>query len=50
MIVRKSKTEIEAMRRAGDVVARTLALLGELVKPGVTTSELDEAAEEHIRS
>jgi methionyl aminopeptidase len=50
MIVRKSKAEIETMGRAGRVVASTLALLGELVKPGVTTGELDEAAEEHIRS
>ncbi|HEU4449364.1 MAG TPA: type I methionyl aminopeptidase [Gaiellaceae bacterium] len=50
MIVRKSQTEIETMSRAGQVVARTLALVGELVRPGVTTSELDEAAEEHIRS
>jgi methionyl aminopeptidase len=50
MIVRKSEAEIETMGRAGRVVASTLALLGELVKPGVTTGELDEAAEEHIRS
>lgn len=50
MIVRKSQAEIEAMGRAGRVVAETLALLGELAKPGVTTAELDEAAEEHIRS
>jgi methionyl aminopeptidase len=50
MIIRKSKSEIEAMRRAGDVVARTLALLGDLVGPGVTTAELDEAAETYIRS
>jgi methionyl aminopeptidase len=50
MIVRKSKAEIETMGRAGRVVASTLALLGEIVKPGVTTGELDEAAEEHIRS
>jgi methionyl aminopeptidase len=50
MIVRKSKTEIATMGRAGRVVASTLALLGELMKPGVTTAELDEAAEEHIRS
>jgi methionyl aminopeptidase len=50
MIIRKSKTEIEAMRRAGDVVARTLARLGDLVGPGVTTAELDEAAETYIRS
>jgi methionyl aminopeptidase len=50
MIVRKSKAEIETMGCAGRVVASTLALLGELMKPGVTTGELDEAAEEHIRS
>jgi methionyl aminopeptidase len=50
MIVRKSQAEIETMGRAGRVVASTLALLGDLIKPGVTTGELDEAAEEHIRS
>ena len=50
MIVRKSKTEIETMGRAGRVVASTFALLGGLMKPGVTTAELDEAAEEHIRA
>ncbi|MGH3037545.1 MAG: type I methionyl aminopeptidase [Gaiellaceae bacterium] len=50
MIVRKSNAEIETMGRAGRVVASTLALLGELMKPGVTTAELDEAAEEHIRA
>ena len=50
MIIRKSKAEIESMGRAGEVVAKTLALLGELTKPGVTTAELDEAAETYIRS
>lgn len=50
MIVRKSRSEIETMGRAGQVVAETLTLLGELARPGVTTAELDEAAEEHIRS
>jgi methionyl aminopeptidase len=50
VIVRKSKIEIETMGRAGRVVASTLALLGGLMKPGVTTAELDEAAEEHIRA
>jgi methionyl aminopeptidase len=50
VIIRKSKTEIETMGRAGDVVAKTLALLGELARPGVTTGELDEAAETYIRS
>ncbi len=50
MIIRKSGAEIESMGRAGHVVAKTLALLGELTKPGVTTAELDEAAETYIRS
>jgi methionyl aminopeptidase len=50
MIIRKSKDEIETMSRAGRVVAETLARLGELAKPGVTTADLDEAAEEYIRS
>jgi methionyl aminopeptidase len=50
MIIRKSEQEIEAMARAGRVVADTLVLIGESLRPGVTTQELDELAEEHIRS
>jgi methionyl aminopeptidase len=50
MIIRKSEQEIEAMARAGRVVADTLALLGETVRPGLTTRELDEVAEDYIRS
>jgi methionyl aminopeptidase len=50
MIIRKSEQEIEAMASAGRVVADTLALLGESMRPGVTTKELDEIAEEYIRS
>jgi methionyl aminopeptidase len=50
MIIRKSEQEIEAMARAGRVVADTLALLGESLRAGVTTRELDEIAEEYIRS
>jgi methionyl aminopeptidase len=50
MIIRKSEKEIEAMARAGRVVADTLALLGETLRAGVTTKELDEVAEEYIRS
>jgi methionyl aminopeptidase len=49
MIIRKSEQEIEAMARAGRVVADTLALLGESLRPGVTTRELDEIAEDYIR-
>jgi methionyl aminopeptidase len=50
MIIRKSQAEIETMARAGAIVADTLALLGEHIQPGVTTRELDEVAEEFIRS
>jgi methionyl aminopeptidase len=50
VIVRKSAAEIETMAHAGRVVADTIALLGEHVRPGVTTKELDTLAEEFIRS
>jgi methionyl aminopeptidase len=50
LIIRKSSDEIETMARAGRVVAETLRRIGEHVRPGVTTKELDEVAEEYIRS
>jgi methionyl aminopeptidase len=50
MIIRKSPAEIERMARAGSVVAETLALLGERMRPGTTTAELDALADEYIRS
>ena len=50
MIIRKSAAEIEQMERAAQVVAETIALVGEHIVPGVTTQELDELAEEFIRS
>jgi methionyl aminopeptidase len=49
-IIRKSEAEIEQMERAGRVVVETLELLGDHIRPGVTTAELDELAEELIRS
>ncbi len=45
----KSREEIEAMRRAGAVVAATITALKAAVRPGVTTRELDELAEGEIR-
>jgi methionyl aminopeptidase len=45
----KSPAELEAMRAAGLVVAKTLAALTSAVKPGVSTGELDELAEQTIR-
>ncbi len=50
MIIRKSAKEIDKMASAGRVVADTLALLGEALRPGMTTRELDALAEEYIRS
>ncbi|MFY9139650.1 MAG: type I methionyl aminopeptidase [Thermacetogeniaceae bacterium] len=49
MIVIKSAQEIAYMRQAGKVVAQTLHELGKRVKPGVTTAELNEFADEFIR-
>jgi len=46
----KSPEQIETMRRAGLVVGRTLELLRDAARPGVTTGELDAIAEESIRS
>jgi len=50
MIVRKSAAEIERMARAGAVVAETLERIGEQLRPGTTTADLDRMADEHIRS
>ncbi len=50
MIELKSPVEIEMMREAGRVTAAALRLVGEAVRPGVTTKELDGIAEEYIRS
>ncbi len=45
----KSPAEIEAMRAAGALVARTLAAVAELARPGVSTADLDALAEQTIR-
>jgi methionyl aminopeptidase len=50
MIIRKSAREIAQMRSAGEIVAETIELLADAVRPGATTAELDRIAEEHIRS
>jgi methionyl aminopeptidase len=50
MIVRKSAQELDQMAAAGAIVADTLALLGDHVRPGATTAELDRLADELIRS
>jgi methionyl aminopeptidase len=50
MIIRKSAQELDQMARAGTIVAETLSLLGEHVRPGTTTAELNDVADEFIRS
>jgi methionyl aminopeptidase len=49
MIIAKSKKEIEKMRAAGQLVGQVLRELRSLVEPGITTIEVDEAAERMIR-
>jgi methionyl aminopeptidase len=49
VIVRKSAAEIETMREAGRISARALRLVGEAVRPGATTAQLDAIAEAAIR-
>jgi methionyl aminopeptidase len=49
MITLKSSREIEIMARAGRIVAGTLALIRQILQPGMTTDDLDAAAEEFIR-
>jgi methionyl aminopeptidase len=50
VIVKKTPEQIERMAAAGAILVRTLDLVAGKVRPGVTTKELDEAAERFIRS
>ena len=50
MISLKSSREIEAMRRAGRLTAQARALAGSMVRPGVTTHEIDRAVRRFIES
>ncbi len=50
MIEVKNDSELQKMREAGKVTAAVLKLMTEMVKPGISTLELDQAAEKTIRS
>jgi methionyl aminopeptidase len=50
VIVKKTPAEVEKMARAGEILVRTMDLLAGKIRPGVTTGELDRAAERFIRS
>src|SRR5919199_4485542 len=49
MIIGKSKKELEKMRAAGQLVGSVLSELRRMVEPGITTLEVDRAAEKMIR-
>lgn len=48
MIILKSSNEIQKIRDAGKIVAEALAYAGEIIKPGMTTLELNNAIEKII--
>jgi methionyl aminopeptidase len=50
MIITKTPDEIEQMAASGAILARCLQMLRAKARPGVTTGELDEAAERFISS
>lgn len=50
MIIVKTDREIAIMKKACRISAQALQLIGNAVKPGVTTAELDRLAEDFIRS
>ncbi len=49
MVKIKSKSEIEKMKIAGEITFGALQAVKAVIKPGVTTAELDHAAEKYIR-
>lgn len=49
MITSKSKREIDLMRKAGEIVALAHQAVAEVIRPGITTGELDRIVEKVIR-
>jgi methionyl aminopeptidase len=50
MIIKKSAEQIDQMAAAGAILVRTMNLIAGKIRPGVTTKELDQAAERFIGS
>ncbi len=50
VIILKSPSQIVIMKEANQIVAQTLSMLRDYIKPGVTTLELDKLAEKFARS
>lgn len=49
MITRKSQREIEQMKKAGDILVRCHQEIAKMIKPGITTMEINDFAEKFIR-
>lgn len=49
MIIPKTREQIELMRESALIVSKTLGMIAQEIKPGVTTLYLDKLAEEFIR-
>lgn len=49
MILAKTEEEIELLRLNNELVSKTLAEVAKLIRPGITTLDLDKRAEEYIR-
>ncbi len=50
MISIRTEPELELIRKSGEVLKETFSVLEEMIRPGVTTAELDAAAEDFMRS
>ena len=50
MITIKNEHELQSMRKACRITANARALAGEMVKPGVSTREIDKAVYDYIVS
>ncbi|MDI9389033.1 MAG: type I methionyl aminopeptidase [Synergistota bacterium] len=49
MIILKDERDLPQMRRAGRIVADVLEMIAGMIRPGLSTAEIDAAAEELIR-
>ena len=49
-IIIKTEYEIELMRKAGEILAQTHEELKKIIKPGISTYEIDKCGEDYIRS
>ena len=50
MIIIKTQEEIEKMKKAGDLLANVHKEIAKIIRPGISTYEIDEFVEEYLRS